>query len=424
MSVPCGGYIPQSSDASLPGTGAAMDAMPPPAPVPSAEIAARVERLQHELTTLGLDGALIMQQMDLYYFTGTAQNAVLIVPASGSARLLVRRSLERARAESPLAEIEPLSSWRELPAACQAAGLGNGAAIGLELDVLPAAQYLRFQQQLQPGRLADISPAIRAMRSRKSAWELEQLRLTVPLAQAMYETARDTIRPGMTELELSGAVEAEARRRGHMGLIQTRGFNQRLYWGCALAGPNAVAPSYFDGVAGGRGLGAASPQGGSFHRIAAGEPVLVDLCALANGYVIDHTRVFSIGPLPPDLARAQAVAEDIYHMVVDALRPGVTGEELYNIAVDAAERAGLGDYFMGYGPDQVRFIGHGVGLELDELPVLARGFRDPLLPGTVVAIEPKFALPGRGVVGLENTVAITANGAEVLGYEPSGLTVL
>lgn len=392
--------------------------------VPASEVTARIARLQQELQQLGLDGALILQQMDVYYFSGTAQNAVLIVPASGSARLLVRRSLARAEAESSVPVIAGFRSWRELPGVCAEVGLGPGAALGLELDVLPAAQYLRLQHMLQPARIEDVSPAIRTLRSRKSDWELAQLRATVPLAKAIYEAARDAIRPGVTELELSGAVEAAARRQGHMGLVQTRGFNQRLYWGCAVAGASAIAPSYFDGVTGGRGLGPASPQGGTFHQIARGEPVLVDLCALTNGYVIDHSRVFSFGPLPADVARAQAVAEDIYYALLDALRPGVTGEELYNFAVAAAEKAGLGDFFMGYGPDQVRFVGHGVGLELDELPVLAKGFREPLLAGTVLAIEPKFALPGRGVVGLENTVAITDNGAEVFGYDPTGLTVL
>lgn len=401
-----------------------MAAAPDPGLVPASEAAARVAQLQRELQAQGLDGALILQQIDLYYFSGTAQNAILIVPASGNPRLLVRRSVERAIAEAPVADVAPLSSWRELPGACQAVGIGPGAAIGLELDVLPAALYVRLQELLQPRQVSDISPAIRRLRSRKSDWELAQLRATVPLARAIYEAARDTIRPGVTELELSGAVEAAARRLGHVGLVQTRGFNQRLYWGCALTGANAIAPSYFDGVTGGRGLTAASPQGGTFQQIAPGEPVLVDLCAVTNGYVVDHSRVFSIGPLPPEVARAQAVAEDIYAMLIDALRPGVTGEELYAMAVNAAEQAGLGAYFMGYGPDQVRFVGHGVGLELDELPVLAHGFREPMPAGTVLAIEPKFALPGHGIVGLENTVAITADGAEVFGYDPSGLTVL
>lgn len=403
--------------------GCALLKIPVTSQVPAAEIDGRLALLQQRLGAVGIDCALVLQQIDLYYFSGTAQNGVLVVPANGNVRLLVRRSLKRAMEESTVPDIQPLS-WRNLPSLLAEMGIKPGSSIGVALDTLPTALYLRLQQLLQPGRIADISPIIRDLRSRKSKWELGQLRATVPLAQLMYETACHAIQPGVTELELSAAIEAAARRSGHAGLIRTRGFNQPIYWGTALTGANAIAPSSFEGITGGRGLSPASPQGSSHEPIGRGEPVYVDLCAMTNGYIIDHTRVFSIGPLPAEVARAQAVAEDIYAMLIDALRPGVTGEELYVMAVDAAEKAGLGQNFMGYGPDQVRFVGHGVGLELDELPVLARGFRDPLPVGTVLAIEPKFALPGYGIVGLENTVAITADGAEVFGYDPSGLTVL
>jgi Xaa-Pro aminopeptidase len=145
-----------------------------------------------------------------------------------------------------------------------------------------------------------------------------------------------------------------------------------------------------------------------------GEPVLLDWTGVFDGYVVDMTRIAVIGDLAPELERAFEVALSIQGEVAGALRPGATGEELWERARALAEEAGLADRFMGPRGDQARFVGHGVGLELDELPVLAPGHEDPLVENQVVAIEPKFVFPGEGAVGIENTWLVTRRGGEKL----------
>ena len=128
-----------------------------------------------------------------------------------------------------------------------------------------------------------------------------------------------------------------------------------------------------------------------------------------------------IGDLDPELQRAYDVAEQVLRATEARLQPGVIAEHLYLLALDQVQEAGLSAHFMGYGADQVKFLGHGIGLEIDELPVLAKGFKYPLAPGMVIAIEPKFTFPGRGVVGIEDTYLITDNGYEKLTISREGI---
>jgi Xaa-Pro aminopeptidase len=126
------------------------------------------------------------------------------------------------------------------------------------------------------------------------------------------------------------------------------------------------------------------------------------------------TRIFVIGSLDPELQRAFDVSLEIQSYLQSALQPGAVCEELFLKAVEMAEHAGLGSNFMGMPGEQARFVGHGVGLELDEFPVIAQGFKVPLQAGQTIAIEPKFVFPGLGVIGIENTFAVGASGGEKL----------
>jgi Xaa-Pro aminopeptidase len=193
-----------------------------------------------------------------------------------------------------------------------------------------------------------------------------------------------------------------------------RGFNNEMWMGIAVAGAAAAEPGCFDGPVVGQGLHAAYPAGSSEHVIRPGEPILVDFCCVYKGYVADMTRVAVIGELPPELMRAHRIAMAIQDEVAAALKPGAIPVELWERARAHAEREGLGDRFMGPPGDQAKFVAHGIGLELDELPVLAPGFKEPLVEGQVVAVEPKFVFPGLGAVGVENDYAVTPAGGDRL----------
>jgi Xaa-Pro dipeptidase len=181
-----------------------------------------------------------------------------------------------------------------------------------------------------------------------------------------------------------------------------------------LAGPSGAVPGYSDSPLCGPGPNAVLGKGPDGHRLRPGDPVIVDLVGGHDGYLADQTRTFALGRLDTDLRDAYAAAVRMLRSSEQRIRPGVAPSELFENAERLAAEAGLGDHFMGHGPDRVRFLGHGVGMEIDELPVLAPGFDDPLQPGHVIAVEPKFVFPGRGAVGIENMYAVTETGWENL----------
>jgi Xaa-Pro dipeptidase len=375
--------------------------------VPREEIEQRLVAFQAALRRDGLDGALIVQDVDLYYLTGTAQSAHLVVPAEGEPALFVRKTLERARGESPLERVEPLQSLRELPGALASAGL-EGGRLGLELDVLPAAQYLGYARRLDGFELADCSGAIRRLRAVKSRWELERIRLASDQLSHVDEWMAETAREGMTEIELAAELERLLRLNGHQGPVRFRGFNQELFYGSVLAGPSGAVPGSTETPIVGPGPNLLISKGASPRPIERGEPILVDLAGSNDGYLSDQTRTFSLGSLDGRWLEAHDLAREILVNVAAEARPGVAPSGLCERAVDLA--GDLRDHFMG----GVSFVGHGFGLEIDELPVLAPGFDDPLEEGMVFALEPKFVFPGEGAVGIENSYAVTADGVERL----------
>ena len=155
-------------------------------------------------------------------------------------------------------------------------------------------------------------------------------------------------------------------------------------------------------------------KGPDGHVLRDGDPVIADLVGGHEGYLADQTRTFAVGELAPDLRRAYDVCVEILRATEAALRPGAIPSELHAHSEDVAGEAGLAEHFMGHGPQRVRFLGHGVGLEIDELPILAPGFDEPIEQGNVIAVEPKMVFPGRGAVGIENMYAVTADGFETI----------
>ncbi len=380
--------------------------------IPGHELKQRINRLQKQLQEHDIAGALIVQRADLYYFSGTGQNAHLFIPAMGEAVLLVKKNLARARRESPLDAILSMDSFAQLAAFMQET-LRPGDKIGLELDVLPANHYFRYQKILDGFNTADVSPLIRRIRAVKSPYEVAQLREAAALSKSVFAYAGEIIREGMSELELASSLEAFARARGHQGAVRMRGFNQELFFGHIMAGKGAAAPTFFDGPTGGSGLNPSFPQGAGLNRIKRHQPILIDFVSIVNGYMVDQTRIFSLGGLSPELDSALNTALQIKKVLMEMGRPGISGSKLYQAAVELARQAGLEEYFMGY-EEKVSFVGHGVGLELDELPVIARNVELPLEEGMVFALEPKFIFPNLGVAGIEDTFLVRPHGLEAI----------
>lgn len=395
-----------------------------PSLVPPEEIAPRLALLQQRLQSLDLDAALILQNADLYYFTGTVQDGVLLVPAEAPPLFFVRRSVSRAQEEARLAEVIPYRVYHEIPRLAEERGWRRLNRLGLELDVLPVALFQRLQKAFPAAEMADLSMEIRLLRSRKSPWEVGAIRAAATISARMVARAATAAREGMSEVELAAEVEAEARRAGHQGLVRFRRFNQESFYGHLLAGPHSAVPAFLDSPTGGRGPYPAVGHGASFRAIRRGEPILFDLVGACHGYYADMTRTLVLGEPPADLLRAYAAVRAIWEVARDALRPGVPAGAVFAAATAAAGDLGYAEAFMRSGEGRLGYVGHGIGLEIDEIPSLARGFETPLEEGMVLAVEPKLSLAEIGVIGLEDTFLVTAGGAEALTEVSRDLTVL
>ena len=378
---------------------------------PKTELDQRVAKLQVLLKQRTIDGVILVQNADLFYFSGTVQQSHLFIPAEGAPVLLVKKSYERAQEESSLENIVYLDNLKSMFNLLQSYGYRDFKTLGFELDVLPASLYLRYQKLVQPAKIVDASPLIRTVRMIKSDYELEILRDAARMNTEVFSLVKANLREGMSELKLAAMVEGFSREKGHPGIVRIRGFNQDLTQTHIVSGRN-TNPSYFWGAVGGKGVSPAFAQGASDKLIGRDEPVFVDYGFICDGYLIDQTRTFCIGKLADHLVQAYTVATQILSQMETLAKPGVPCGKLHDLALQIAGQSPFGQHFTGY-PTPLAFVGHGIGLELDEWPVIGHGFDAPLEAGMVIALEPKFTFPD-GAVGIENTYVVTQDGMETL----------
>ncbi len=389
---------------------------------PRSELERRGARLQAAMREAGLDGVLATQNADVFYLSGIVQQAQLYVPLEGPPCLMVRKHFERARMTTALDEsqVVGIRSLRELPGLVEGAG-GRPGRLGLELDTLPYNTYQAYAKALAPlgAELVDASMLFRQVRAIKSEYELDQIRTAARVADVGIRAAAEAAQEGLTELELAAIIEAATRVAGHSGVLRMRFFGQEMHMGHLLAGNAGGVASFMNSPTGGYGVGPWAPYGASRRPIRRGEPVFIDYTGEWGGYIADQTRMLSIGPLSQFWQESYVAMVDVETYVAANARPGMTSGELFSLAEERARHLGHGDYFMGppeaESPGQkVPFIGHGVGLELDEWPPLQRGTDAVLQAGMVLALEPKLIYPNRGAVGVEDTYVLTEQGLSPL----------
>jgi len=386
------------------------------------EIQNRLNNLRRLLKEKGRNALLITGTTNLYYFTGTAQDAVLLVTAEGEPWLGVRKNVKRAQSESVLTPTA-ISSMKELPGYFQDLKVDDHQGLGLELDILPAREYLRYGQLFPNAPIWDASDLLKTVRMIKSPYETDLIRKAQVKHDAMFRQIPAILRQGMTELSLAAAIEAFARNQGHQGYITFRGYNSKMFYGHVMAGANAAVPGALDSPTCGKGVNAAFPQGPSLDPILPHQPIIVDYVGFYGGYLVDQTRIYALGKLPSVLLTAHEVALEIQNLICQKAEPDLPAGELYKLAVKVAQKYDLEENFLGV--DQpVSFVGHGVGLELNEYPVLSLGNRQPLKPGMVIAVEPKFSFPQQGVVGIENTFVLEETGLKRLSQVDDNLVVV
>jgi Xaa-Pro dipeptidase len=389
--------------------------------VPKVEIEQRIRRFQAELAAIDLEGAFILQNADLFYFSGTIQSSVLFVPTQGQPILMVQKNLKRARRESGLKAIVPIENKSQIPRVLSDFGWVQLSRAGLEMDVLPTNLYFWFQKAMSRCRWVDVSDCIRRLRMIKSDYEVKQIKKAAAILHIGFTEIKEMIHPGMSELEIDGHLALIARREGHMGALRMRGWNQEMTYAHVLSGENGAVVSLLKSPHGGSGNTPAMAQGAGFRRIKPDEPIGIDYGVAINGYIGDMFRTFVIGKLADPLNKAYACSQEILTLLSETARPGISCAQLYAAAVENAVKQGLGDFFMGHGEGQVKFVGHGIGLEIDEYPVISPHFGGVLEPGMVLALEPKFVFPQKGLVGLEDDYLVTANGTQRLAQTDQAL---
>lgn len=395
--------------------------------VPTSELSARLEKLSQMLSEAGVESALIQHPIDLYYYAGSRQNGSLFVPAKDSpayengAVFFVRRSLARAVFEAggddaPL-EITGFPRMKQLCETLIARGARK--APGMQFGEIPSSFASLFSSVLSAmGEVVDITGIVHTQREVKSAWEIQMMEDGADVQMRMFEAVERLGGEGVSELELVAAAEAISRSEGFGGSVQMRRYPLQCDRGVIVAGRPGGIPSFFDSAVGGTGPHPLAGMGSGFATIKANEPVLVDLVHIHRGYVVDATRMFVAGKLSNEWESRLEDMLAVKDTVVDVLDAGDSCEQAWNQGYELAVEMGYEEHLMGMKPDQSRFLGHSVGLQLDESPVVAKGFDRPLPVGGTMAIEPKVVYSD-GSIGSEDTWVrdeegmrpITADGA-------------
>jgi Xaa-Pro dipeptidase len=366
---------------------------------PKEEIVRRIEGLKESMAQGGVDFCVILQNVDMFYFTGTIQKGTLIVPVDRDPVFFVEKSVERANSETPL-PVVPIANDKAIKEILRHNKIirGRGA---MELDVVPVSAFERFKSIIDHDTFIDASPMIRALREIKSPFELEQVKKSGQIVRHVFAKAKRVIKEGTREVDIDAELIAEGRRRGHQGFLRMRGLNREMMTITVTAGYTGALPSPFDLAVGGLGVTPAMPIGSSLKSVERGVPVCVDYGGGYNGYVTDETYVFVVGPMKKQFMKPYEVSRAIIEDAQQRGKEGVDAVELFSRSAGIAKKARLEAHFLGFGEGQVSFIGHGLGLEINELPVITSRHHTILREGMVFAFEPKFALPGKGAIGME-----------------------
>ena len=369
----------------------------------------RRDKIRVLMSQQGIDAALITCNVNLIYTYGRVVSGYLYLPLNEPARLFVKRPVTLTGEH-----IHAIRKPEQLPGMLEELGMPRPARLMLEGDELSFREYSRLAACFPDTEVLPCgSTLIRQARSVKTDLEIEMFRRSGAAHVKAYGQIPSLYRAGMTDRQFSIEIERLMRLEGCLGIFRVFGQSMEIFMGSLLAGDNAAVPSPYDFALGGKGVDPSLPGGADGTLLQAGQSLMVDMGGNFYGYMCDMSRVFSVGRLPEKAYAAHRLCLDVQQAVTEQAKPGVPCEELYNLAMSMVTEAGYADYFMGV-EQQARFVGHGIGLEINEAPVLAPRMKQELEPGMVFALEPKIVLPGIGPVGIENSWVVTADGVEKL----------
>lgn len=385
--------------------------------IPAAELEKRRERCLSLLGAMQPEagGLLVFSRVSIYYLAGTLANGVFWLPRNGDPLLLLRKGLDRARQESPDTQAVLFRSFKELAGLAGQHNAPLGQCVAAEQNALPWNMADRLVHALPDMRFVAGDAVLSKARAVKTPWELERMQAAgAAHAKAAEEILPHRMEPGMTELEIARMVSDVFIEQGSCGLTRMNAAGEEMFLGYVSSGENGNYPTFYNGPLGCRGIHPAAPYLGCAHSVwKEGDILTIDAGFCHEGYNSDKTLTYFAGcgdDIPAAAAKAHEVCRRIELMTAEKLRPGAVPAALYEAALAYADEQGFAQGFMGLGQNKVPFLGHGIGLCIDEWPVLARRFAEPLEAGMTLAIEPKIGLPGIGMVGTENTWQVSEDG--------------
>jgi Xaa-Pro dipeptidase len=371
------------------------------------ELKIRRDRIREYMAKENIDAALICTNVNILYTFGRIVSGYLYLPLNSHAIMFCKKPImegEHIRTIHKPEEIPDLLKEMEIPAATK---------IMLEGDDISYSQFNRLAAIFPDAEVVNGTSFIRKARSLKTAYELEIFRRSGKLHAKAYEQIPSVYKEGMTDVDFSIEIERVMRKQGCLGLFRIFGPSMEIFMGSVLTGDNAGKPSPYDFALGGEGVDPSLPVGANGTPLKQGQSVMVDMGGNFFGYISDMSRVFSIGKLPDEAYAAHKTCLKIQDELSKIMKPKAVCEEIYQAAIDIAQANGFANQFMGIG-QQAHFIGHGIGLEINEEPVFAPRIHTELETGMVFALEPKIIIPGVGPVGTENSWVVTGTGVERL----------
>lgn len=366
----------------------------------------RIKSVQKAIIKLQADACIITSPVNLFYLCGYIVDGYLFIQPDGEPILFVKRP-DGIEEDNVIYIRKP----ELIPDFLCERNIQLPKKLLLENDVLSYSTAVRLFNAMKQPELMNISGEMRLIRTIKSEYELAQTRECAQIHASIYTKIPQIYRPGMSDIEFQIEMEHEMRLAGSMGIFRAFGENMEIFMGSILAGDNAQAASPYDFALGGAGLTPLLPIGANGTPLASGTTFMVDMAGNFRPWMSDISRTFAIGKVPEIAHRAHQVSIDIHNAIISSAKAGTSCSEMYFLAEKMVSEANLDEYFMGT-KQQAKFIGHGVGLEVNEPPVLTPRSKEVLEVGMVIAIEPKFVLPNIGPVGIENTYIVTENGLE------------
>ena len=388
---------------------------------PADEIHSRWKRCREHLSRHlpHCEGAFIFSRLNIFYFTGTLANGIFWLPVEGEPILFCRRGAERAKIETPIKNIVQFNSYEDIANTFRERGITFPTQAAAEMNGLPWSLANSLIKYLPGISFFPCDRLIAMTRAKKSAWELQLLRR----AGAKHDKCLTQLLPpflfaGINELEIAHKILEIFFSEGHHGVLRMEAFGEEAFLGHIAAGDSANYPSVFNGPVGLRGIHPAAPvMGAEEIKWYSGSPLTVDCGFSLSGYQTDKTQVYWLGDqttIPGFLQSAHSFCVELQAMIAEQLKPGSTPSNIWKQCEQAVSKSPWGEGFMGLGSNKVNFVGHGIGLAIDEYPVLADGFDLPLEQGMVLAVEPKIGIAGLGMVGTENTFEVTPKGGKAL----------